>query len=176
MATDNGLDGQVFGVRDLVGSIFFSFPCHLDRFGGPTQPPIQWALRSSSRGYKVDGSLSWPLPTSAEVKWIYTSTPLFIHLHGVVLNRLSTGTIIPILHFVLVLFFLFAKYLFNDTFLFLNNKGLPLATVQGEGLTFSFALGIPKLRYHSEFNSRGAMSQHYSLLASIRAVEECVWH
>jgi hypothetical protein len=66
---------------------------------GPTQPPIQWVPGALSLGVKRPGrEADYSSPTSAEVKktWVYISThPL--SLHGVVLNLLSTGIILPYL-------------------------------------------------------------------------------
>jgi hypothetical protein len=60
---------------------------------GPTQAPIQWVPGVKRPGSEADHSPS----TSIKVKntWIYTFTPP-IHLHGVVLNKLSTRTTLPL--------------------------------------------------------------------------------
>jgi hypothetical protein len=50
IATAYGLDDQRVGVRVPVEERIFASPCRPDRFGGPTQPPIQWALGVFPRG------------------------------------------------------------------------------------------------------------------------------
>jgi hypothetical protein len=56
---------------------------------GPTQPPIQWVLRLFFRDNAAP-------PTNAESRMVelYLHSP--ICLHGVALNKLSTGTILPL--------------------------------------------------------------------------------
>jgi hypothetical protein len=66
----------------------------------PTEFPIKWVTAASSPEIKRQERESEYSPTSDEVKnmWIYSSTPS-VRLHGVLLNYLSTGTI---LHFHLI--------------------------------------------------------------------------
>jgi hypothetical protein len=66
----------------------------------PTEFPIQWVTAASSPEIKRQGREAGYSQTSEEVKniWIYTSTPS-VRLHGVLLNYLSTGTV---LHFHLI--------------------------------------------------------------------------
>jgi hypothetical protein len=61
---------------------------------GSTQLPIQWVPTVKLPGREADHSP----PASAEAKkmWIYTSTPPYARLHGVVLNLLNTGTTLPL--------------------------------------------------------------------------------
>jgi hypothetical protein len=56
---------------------------------GPTQPRIQWVPKTLFHEVKRSGR------EAAEVKkiWIYKSTPP-IRLHGVVLDKLITGTVL----------------------------------------------------------------------------------
>jgi hypothetical protein len=86
-----GLEGRGIGARAPVEVRFFSLPRRPDRLWGPSGllPEGVW-------GVKLESDHS--LPISAEVKntWIYTSTPP-IYLHSIVLNELSTGTILPYL-------------------------------------------------------------------------------
>jgi hypothetical protein len=77
MATDYGLDSRGAGVRDPVGSRFFSSPCRSDRFWGPPSPlsnryrglfpreqrcrRVQFTIRLSLSGFS-DASTRWPYP------------------------------------------------------------------------------------------------------------------
>jgi hypothetical protein len=92
--TGYGLDDEVVGssspgrVQNFLSSTSFRPAL------GSTQPPTQWvpgALFPDVKQQEREADHS--SPTSVEVKqmWIYKSTPP-IHLHGVVLNSLSTGT------------------------------------------------------------------------------------
>jgi hypothetical protein len=64
---------------------------------GPTQPPMQWVLGSRPSGVKRhEREADHSPPTSAEDQEnedLYLHSP--IRLHGVVLNKLNTGTILP---------------------------------------------------------------------------------
>jgi hypothetical protein len=65
---------------------------------GPIQPLVQWVSGALSPDVKRQGrEADHSPPASAEVKkmWIDTTISL-IHLHGVVLNSLSTGTTSPL--------------------------------------------------------------------------------
>jgi hypothetical protein len=73
-----------FESRQELGIFLFTTSLRTDL--GPTQPPNQWVSGALFLGVK------WPWreadhspPSSAEVKWSYTST-LTIRLHGVVLS------------------------------------------------------------------------------------------
>jgi hypothetical protein len=62
---------------------------------GPTQIPIEWVLDALSPGVYWPGQeANYSPPSSAEVKNGGAIPPLssHVHLHGLVLNSLSTGT------------------------------------------------------------------------------------
>jgi hypothetical protein len=89
IATGCGLDGGGVGVRVLAGSRIFS------KLSRPalesTQPPIRWIPGALSPGVKRPGR---EVPRSRKRGSIHLPP---IHLDGVVLNSLSTGTNLPLL-------------------------------------------------------------------------------
>jgi hypothetical protein len=66
---------------------------------GPTQPPIQWAPETLSPGVKRWGrEAEHSPPSGVEVKDGELYLPSPIHLHGVGLNYLRSGTTLPLCH------------------------------------------------------------------------------
>jgi hypothetical protein len=92
IATGNRLDYQEIGVRVPVGGKNFHFTMLCKTALGPTKPPTQRVP-----GVKQPESEADPLPPSnTEVKKnvaLYIHSP--VHVHGVVLNYLSTGIASP---------------------------------------------------------------------------------
>jgi hypothetical protein len=106
IATTYELEDRGIGVRVPVGSSIFSSPLVRPTLG-PTHSRSQWDPGIISRG-KAAGAWSWPL-TSNKCRG-QENVDLHIHypirLHGVVLNQLSTGTILPL---VLTFYFSFLR-------------------------------------------------------------------
>jgi hypothetical protein len=103
IATGYGLDDQRFGVRVPMGARIFTSPCRPDRLGGPPSL-LSNGYRSLYPRGKAAGVWNWPL-TSKEC-WGQENVGLYIHspihIHGVVLNYLSTGTTLPFYLLILI--------------------------------------------------------------------------
>jgi hypothetical protein len=64
----------------------------------PTQPPGHWILGALLPGLKMQGhEADHSPPSSTKIKNGGAIPPLPIHLHGIVLNYLNTGTTLPLL-------------------------------------------------------------------------------
>jgi hypothetical protein len=61
----------------------------------PTQPPIQWVPGALSLGVKQQGHQADHLPPSSAKVMEGGAIPPLHRLHGIVLNKLSTGTTLP---------------------------------------------------------------------------------
>jgi hypothetical protein len=98
IATSYELNDRRVGDRVPVGSRIFTSPNRPHRLWGPPNLLSKGYGGALSPGVRRPGrEVDHSPPTSAEIKkmWIYTSTP--IHLHGIVLNYLRTGTTLPLL-------------------------------------------------------------------------------
>jgi hypothetical protein len=72
----------------------FHFPTTSRLTLGPTQPPTQWAPGPLSPRVKRLGREADHSPPRSRMVELYLHSP--IYLHGIVLNKLSTGTTVPL--------------------------------------------------------------------------------
>jgi hypothetical protein len=96
-ATGYGLDGRGVGSSSLGRGKIFLLSTSSRPVVGPIHPTIQWVPGSSFKGGKAARAWSWPLTSDycggQENVELYIDSP--IHLHGVLINYSSTGTILP---------------------------------------------------------------------------------